>query len=161
MHTVSDRENPQDENNLADPWSAFNVPAGRQFHTVATHTYQDTPPGTPGEARVPAGAVQGSRHRPAACAPRGGVLGRSVSQEIPARSGTCGGRCEGGTEATTAADAATRCSQIDLQLDVTTTTTFTLGNNLYCFVKDGDHVKNVVIIKSKSLRFLFFKLCKA
>ena len=111
---------------------------------------------------MPAGAVQDSRHRPASSAPRGGVLGRSVSQEIPARAGTCGGRFESRTEATTAADAATRCSQIDLQLDVTTTTTtFTFGNNLYCFVKDGDHVKNVVIIKLKILRFLFFKLCKA
>ena len=124
LHTVSDTGNPQDEDILADPCSAFDVPTGRQFHTVTTHTYQDTPPGTPGEAPVPAGSVQGSWHWPAACAPRGGVFGRSVSQEIPARSGTCGGRCEGGTEATTAADAATRCSQIDLQLDVATTTNF-------------------------------------
>ena len=146
MHTVSDTENPQDENNLADPWSVFDLPTGRQFHTVTTHTYQDTPPGTPSEARVQAGAVQDSWHRAAAFAPRGGVFGRSVSQEIPAWSGTCGGRCEGGTEETITADAATRCSQIDLQLDVTKQRiTFTFGNNLYCSVKDGDHVKNVVI----------------
>ena len=48
------------------------------------------------------------------------MFGRSVSEEIPARSRASGGRCEDGTEATTAADAATRRSQIDLQLDVTT-----------------------------------------
>ena len=73
--------------------------------------------------------------------------GCSVSQEIPARSGASGGRCKSGTEATIAADAATRRSQIDLQLDVTTNNNFSFGNNLYCFIKDGDHVKNVVIIK--------------
>ena len=29
LRTVIDKENPQDENILADPWSAFNLPAGR------------------------------------------------------------------------------------------------------------------------------------